>query len=548
VRAIVARLDKLEEQAAGLDRLAMVAFVLDLPTCPDWAVPLDGTRCVRLIGGEEAARRRVLTRLRKAPDGDLEGVVRLEHRRVVSEFIALAVTGPAREVAAFGARGDRKTSGALAAMLLHADLHRAAGHALPVRWMGITDTFRNHLLKTCRTLEAPWWRGLWQLCDGGHLAVAVVGGVELVHLDLFGIEDQGANDKARAEAHAAWIEEPAPAMVLETSSGVSEDTLALALTSLRLPSHHRPALLTLNYPDADAWPWRRYVERRHPGTAYVRIPPGESASAEDRAAWAEALEGRPDLLRRLLLGEPGTVVMGEAVAQGYREDWHVAGAPLEPRQGVELGIGWDAGHWPTTVIGQLVAGQVRIYAALVTPKAGTRQHIEQALSPWLAQHAPWAQARGIRHWVDPNMDTGEQADIDQSPVTVIRRLVGGAIRDGAVSWPGRRDPVLAVLSRLTPAGAALQINPGVDTEILRRALAGRWFYPKRANGEVVRDLPEKNHPWSDAGDSLAYLVAGLAPARTRDEGGPLRQTHAYTMDNPSRGGKGQQYAETRILR
>jgi hypothetical protein len=46
------------------------------------------------------------------------------------------------------------------------------------------------------------------------------------------------------------------------------------------------------------------------------------------------------------------------------------------------------------------------------------------------------------------------------------------------------------------------------------------------------------------GDALAYLLGWLAPMRDLDDGG-LRQQFAHTMDNPSRGGKGQQYAETR---
>jgi hypothetical protein len=52
----------------------------------------------------------------------------------------------------------------------------------------------------------------------------------------------------------------------------------------------------------------------------------------------------------------------------------------------------------------------------------------------------------------------------------------------------------------------------VDGLLLIRALRGRWYFPT-VHGVVSRDLPVKNHPWSDLGDSFAYLVGGIAPSR-----------------------------------
>ncbi len=431
-------------------------------------------------------------------------------------FVATMATGQASEGILFGPRGERKTGGAHTCMLVHADLHRQAGFPLPVKWVGVTDTFQSHRIKTVRSLEDPRWRGIWTLHADDHLAIATIGGTELVHLDLFGIEDVGAMDRLRMEMHGLWIEEPAPSTVLVQSSGVSEDAMMLGMTSLRLPSHCHPTILTSNYPDEDHWTWQRYLVRRHPGTRAFRIPPGECASPAQRAEWARALEGRPDLVKRLLSGEPGAVALGPEVAVGYSADFHVAKMALDVIPSEPLWMAHDAGHWPTTVIGQRIRDTVRIYAGLVTEKAGTRQHLDDTILPWLAMHAPWLlHRRGhIYHVYDPSMDTGDQADTEQSPMKRIRETLGGSVQPGAVTWPARRDPMLAVFNMAHAGRAVLQIDPGPATELLRKALGGRWYYKKTAQGEIVKDLPHKpNHPWEDLGDAFCYLIGGIAPSR-----------------------------------
>ena len=98
-------------------------------------------------------------------------------------------------------------------------------------------------------------------------------------------------------------------------------------------------------------------------------------------------------------------------------------------------------------------------------------------------------------------------------MSVLRELVGGLALPGAVSWAARLEPVTALFNRFnTHTGRpTLQIDP-VEGVPLIRALRGRWHFPT-VNGAVSRDLPVKNHPWSDLGASLAYMVGGMAPSR-----------------------------------
>jgi len=442
----------------------------------------------------------------------------LEHGPVAFAFAQALATGSARELACFGPRGDRKTSAAFVAMLWHAVLHARAGFLLPVSWMSVRDSHASHRLTTVRTLQHPWWGGVWRIEKDEHVAVARLNGRDLVHVDLIGVEDRGATDRLRMETVGLHFDEVAPVSVMLQSSGISEEAWGIALTSQRLPSHCHPAAITTNLPDEDHWSWQRFVAHPRPGTACFRIPPGESASAEQREEWARALEGRPDLLARLLAGEPGAVLLGPQVATGYRAEAHVAPAPLEIDAHAPLWMGWDAGYTPTTVVGQRVNWQLRVYAGLVTEKAGTRQHVEQTVLPWLSQRAPWTLRRGgdmhLFHRYDPSMDTGEQDDIDASPLRRIRESLGGDFEPGAVSWPGRRDPMLAAFNMADAGRVGLQIDPGADTELLRKALAGRWYYRQSPTGEIVRDLPHKpNHPWEDLGDAFCYLIGGVAPVR-----------------------------------
>ena len=46
---------------------------------------------------------------------------------------------------------------------------------------------------------------------------------------------------------------------------------------------------------------------------------------------------------------------------------------------------------------------------------------------------------------------------------------------------------------------------------MNAVLNGRCHYPT-VNGHVSRELPVKNHPWSDLMDAFCYFVGGVTPA------------------------------------
>ncbi len=248
----------------------------------------------------------------------------------------------------------------------------------------------------------------------------------------------------------------------------------------------------------------------------MRVQPGERATEEDREAWREALAGREDLQRRLLDGQPGVIAEGPQVALGYSSDRHVSPTRLQPSQNAVLLVGLDGGLTPSATIAQYVGGGAgfNVLAALACPRGGTRQLCEDYIRPYLVSRATWwRQARALVLYIDPSLDVPDQSNLEASPTRVMRDVLGGAVHLGPVDWPSRRDPLLALLGKNNPitGRAALQLDPE-DAMLLDRAFAGRWHYPL-VRGEVSREAPTKNHPWSDLADSATYVIAGVAPAR-----------------------------------
>lgn len=429
----------------------------------------------------------------------------------VSMFISAVMRGQAREIMLMGPRGEGKTWGALTAMIAHAQAHHAAEYPLPVKWLAAASTFRSHEEKTHDSMRAAGWRGCWKLRNAGRQAVFDVNGASLVDVRLFGVGDEDGMNRLRAEAHALWFEEAAPAEELG-SHGMSEDQWGMGLSSLRLPSHANIGIATQNYPDEEHWTWQRWRVRRHPGTLLFEIPRNERATPEQHAQWAEAILD-PVMRRRLLEGKPGTIIPGRPVAEGFNEDLHVSRIPLRPRERGDVWIGQDGGLMPATVIGQRVGARIEILAALSSKHAGIRQHVRYQVLPWLGEHMPWTleDRQRVHVCYDESMDTDSQADIETNPLRVMQSLLPGHYRPGQnVPWSWRRDPLAAALSAMDAGVPVIAVDRGCP--LLIKAWRGLWHYAVTNAGGVRREEPKKpNPPWADIGDASAYLIANMAP-------------------------------------
>jgi hypothetical protein len=244
---------------------------------------------------------------------------------------------------------------------------------------------------------------------------------------------------------------------------------------------------------------------------WFRIPAGERAGYDDRKLWVQSLKHRPDLLRRLILGQPGTVLIGEQVAKGFREDRHVTRDTLALIPGEPVYMGFDFGHTPTCVIAQPMSIKgyrtLVVKAGLYLMNQGMKQCMEELVVPWLSRFAPWVLRDTDTFCVigyDPSGETGENADIDNSALQSIKDALGGGdYEPGPVKWDNRREAMIKIFPRFD--GVVIERN--AFTLDLIRALSGRWFTAKSHQGELRSDKPKKpNHPWEDLGDAFIYLL------------------------------------------
>jgi hypothetical protein len=525
-----------------IDRLsdtntALISMHLRVPTVPDWCDGEDADGLAVLLigrdglGRSDAAHAFIAGVLEALKAGEVpEGVLPIAYAPKASAFIAEVVDGSAREVLADGPRGSGKTQASPAALAILAELHARAGFSLPLRCLWLHDSLTNAAVKTGASLEQPLWGGCWKLRDDKKEAVLTVAGTEFV-LGLFiGTSDEQSSERLRAESHVLAAEELVPS--LTEFGGIPERKYELGLSSMRLPTRRHVALSTTNPGDVECWPFKRFLEGGgRPGCVRCQIPATDRLTADEVAALRAAFRDSPDLEKRLALGEWAALVVGEAVAVGFRSELHVAPHPLIPMPGVPLVMGHDAGLTPVSIVGQEVQGEIRVLAALVSERAGTRQHLENVVLPWLAIHAPWAMRTSglLTSYYDSAMDTPDQSNVESSPLNVLREVLGGACYPGAVSWPGRRDPLLSLLMRLNPmtGRARLQLD-AEGCRLLISALNGKWHY-RTVNGVVSRDLPVKDHPASDLGDALCYFVGGVAPEPLVNTG-PIKVISDFSLD------------------
>lgn len=524
-----ARIEKvLVERIGAMTGTLLCAVILDLP---DRLAVADGVdaegRSVVLVGrsqmgdGADELCAYVLAQIAEGRCPDQVHPVCFAPK--ASRAIAAAIDGPVEEVLVHGPRKTGKTHTLAGAALINAELHLRAGYPAPFKVAWLHDSLMSAAGKTGQSLELPMWGGLWTMKSDRTLAWFSVAGKDVIRGEFVGCKDDSSAERLRQEVHMVLAEELVAS--LTDGTGITEDQYRLARSSARLETRRKAAICATNPGAPDSWPAQYFgvLGAQIPATRLaVQVPADDRLTDQEKTDALSTFAGSPTLQARLALGEWVMVEQGHQVAEGFDERYHVTTQPIAPHAGWLLGIGWDGGHSPSAVMGQLQQGQAQVYCVKNKIGVGVLELIEQEVLPWLLTYAPWAvQDGGVQlvHIIDPNMATPGQATISESAEKMILAKLGGRIVRGAVRWPPRREAVLkAFAPRQVGGRAPLLIAKSPDTELLVHALNGRWYYQKKDDGQVDRTGPKKpNSPWADVGDAFAYLMGWLL-------GGDLMET------------------------
>ncbi len=85
----------------------------------------------------------------------------------------------------------------------------------------------------------------------------------------------------------------------------------------------------------------------------------------------------------MVLGQYGSLFDGKPVYGEYNDSIHCPVNGVAPIDGVPICLGWDFGHTPACVAGQLVNGQMRIVGEIWSDDANTKKFARDFVKPWL---------------------------------------------------------------------------------------------------------------------------------------------------------------------
>lgn len=474
-------------------------------------------------------------------------------RIVLSPTVSKFVLSRADAVLLYGPRREGKTTGAVAAILHHAERYP---DAQPIKWAAVRDTWTNLNRTVMETLREGAARGWWDVEFTQQGTEAILNG-GVARLYLLGMDRPAdANRFQGLELGGVWIDEAAPAADL--TSGVPVDVFAMAISCTSQARCQPRVQITTNPPDEDSWVIQLPQELARVGKVGMSveifsIPPGENKHLpldyrERMRAGFEAA-GRPDLVARLVEGQIGGLQMGAALVPPFSRLLHVAKRPLEVYRNLDMIRLWDSGagdlHPSCVFIQAAPKLGVNVLASCVAENVGVTELIEEQVKPMQVRYG-WSKpvvgtvfGRGA-HGGFTFRDIGDPACLVPSGVSsqltvakTIASMLGGSFEPGPQDWTSRREALLAGFAWAGKGDRPrfIQIDPD-ENDVLIKALAGRAHFPKdQATGRIVGTLEAAKrasgiymHPVM----ALAYGLAVMFPAEefARTVGPPAPRTRA----------------------
>jgi hypothetical protein len=267
-----------------------------------------------------------------------------------------------------------------------------------------------------------------------------------------------------------------------------------------------------NPPQVGSWHHQMMEKEIENNWSVYKQPSGRSAEAENRdhlrSDYYDVDGLSEEYIRVMIDGEYGYDQSGLPVfGKTFIPSWHVSKEPLPSQRGAPLHIGLDAGLTPAAIIGQqdhrgrlLALGECYLEPG---ESMGMERFVTTRLLPYLNNKFPGA---GKPYVVaDPSINIRGQGN-ELTPFDILIKYF-----HVTVAWsdklPARINAGETWLAGQVDGKPKMVVDPGCTG--LQKALAHNYrFAKKKQTGGIndeTKDLPDKNHPWSDIADAWMYL-------------------------------------------
>lgn len=272
----------------------------------------------------------------------------------------------------------------------------------------------------------------------------------------------------------------------------------------------------LNAPDHDSWFYEDFEENRPKDYQLYKQPSGRGPRAENIQNLPKGYYDRlvatlknKNLIKRYVDAQYAPSMDGEPVFPEYNDDQHLSPVVLEPRAGLPIRMGVDAGlQRPAAVFAQwLPNGQWRILGEVVPGRMGAKRFANQC-EAWLSANAPGFPVEIA--FADPAGFTGADREVGELAwaETLMHELQvpvePAPSNEIGLRLDGVREELTYMIDGQTPA---FWLSPAC--RMLRKGMASHYRYQRQQVGNTTKfsDKPEKNE-WSHVSDALQYLMLG----------------------------------------
>lgn len=273
-------------------------------------------------------------------------------------------------------------------------------------------------------------------------------------------------------------------------------------------------ILDTNPPDSDSWFYRMFEEELPKGWAIFHQPSGRSEHAENTEnlpdGYYERLEAGKDQewIRVYVDGEYGFISEGRPVYPEFKDNLHVAAAPIAARPGDPIYVGIDFGLTPAAVFGQRDnLGRWVWLHELVTEDMGAVRFSELLATEMQREFGGFE----FQIYGDPAGEQRSQVD-ERTPFQILSARGLRARPAPSNDFTLRREAVAQPLSRLIDGVPGLMISPTCRT--VRKGMGGGYNYKRvQVSGdERFHDKPDKN-AYSHPCEAAQYLMLGAGEGR-----------------------------------